>query len=261
MSFRSCFFQISLLFTLITSFSSGACELCPLIKEAKQSIVGIGLQTPLASPSNTLQGTGFVVANGQYVITNYHVVSAPLDENIVQNRVVFSGRGQRPVVHQANIVDIDIAHDLALLKIEKQLPPVTLHSDEYKQDGTEVLITGFPIGAILGLYPASHRGIIAALSPDVIPVTNSTQIDIQTLSRLKSPFDIYQLDITAFPGNSGSPVYDTREGKVLAVVNKVFVSGTREAALSSPSGITYAIPVKHVLALLKKNNIRVVYDN
>lgn len=249
---------LSLLIPILAMLVSprlAACELCPLIKEVKQSVVGIGLQTPLSSPSNSLQGTGFVVADGKYVITNYHVVSEPLDANIVQHRVVFSGRGKRPNIHKTEIVDIDIAHDLALLKISEQLPPMTLHSAQYKEDGTDVLITGFPIGAILGLYPATHRGMIAALSPDVIPASNSNQIDIATLSRLKSPFDIYQLDITAFPGNSGSPVYDTDDGKVLAVVNKVFVSGTREAALSSPSGITYAIPVKHVRELLDKNNI------
>lgn len=249
------FFRFVILILLFSSCTVGACELCPLIKEAKRSVVGIGLQTPLSSPSNSLQGTGFVVANGQYVITNYHVISAPLDDNVVQHRVVFSGRGMRPTVHRTEIVDIDIAHDLALLKIAKPLHPMVLSRSSPKEDGSEILITGFPIGAILGLYPATHRGIIAALSPDVIPVSNSEQIDITTLTRLQSPFDIYQLDITAFPGNSGSPVYDTKDGSVVAVVNKVFVAGTREAALSSPSGITYAIPVKHVRELLDKNNL------
>ncbi len=75
------------------------------------------------------------------------------------------------------------------------------------------------------------------------------------LERLQEPFLIYQLDITAFPGNSGSPIYDRNSGQVLGVLNKVFVSAGKEAALSSPSGISYAIPVRQVKALAKKNNI------
>jgi S1-C subfamily serine protease len=66
---------------------------------------------------------------------------------------------------------------------------------------------------------------------------------------------VYQLDIVAYPGNSGSPVYLSNSGDVFAVINKVFVNGTREAALSMPSGITYAIPIKHVYQLAEKHGI------
>ncbi|WP_100656459.1 S1 family peptidase [Alteromonas flava] len=236
-------------------FNANACELCPVIQKNKPSIVGVGVQTPLASPSNVLSGTGFVVANGQYVITNYHVVSDPLDDNVVQNRVVFSGTGKRPDIIQAEIIDIDKAHDLALLKIAKALPALPLAEREFRSEGNQILITGFPIGAVIGLYPATHRGIIAAIAPDVIPTNNSKQLDIAMLSRLRSPFEVYQLDITAFPGNSGSPMYAVSDGKVVGVINKVLVSGGREAALSTPSGITYAIPIKHVYDLLNKNNV------
>ena len=60
---------------------------------------------------------------------------------------------------------------------------------------------------------------------------------------------------TAYPGNSGSPVYHIESGEVVGVINKVFVSQGKESALSAPSGISYAIPVKHVDALLKKRNL------
>ena len=75
------------------------------------------------------------------------------------------------------------------------------------------------------------------------------------LDRLKKPELVYQLDATAYPGNSGSPVYTVEDGKVVGVINKVFVSQGKESALSAPSGISYAIPVKHVNALLKKQNL------
>jgi S1-C subfamily serine protease len=54
------------------------------------------------------------------------------------------------------------------------------------------------------------------------------------------------LDATAYPGNSGSPLYIPETGEVVGVINKVFVKESREAVLEKPSGITYAIPVRYV---------------
>ncbi|MFN4063813.1 MAG: trypsin-like peptidase domain-containing protein, partial [Parazoarcus communis] len=63
-------------------------------------------------------------------------------------------------------------------------------------------------------------------------------------------FRVYQLDATAYPGNSGSPVFDPETGEVVGVINMVFVKGTKENILSDPSGISYAIPVEHLSNLL-----------
>ena len=63
---------------------------------------------------------------------------------------------------------------------------------------------------------------------------------------------MFQLDATAYPGNSGSPVYDPDTGDVIGVVNMVLVKSTKESVLTQPSGITYAIPSAHVLDVLKK---------
>lgn len=58
--------------------------------------------------------------------------------------------------------------------------------------------------------------------------------------------------MTAYPGNSGSPVVNVETGEVFAVINKVYVRDSKESALSHPSGISYAIPIEHVHALLKR---------
>ena len=63
-------------------------------------------------------------------------------------------------------------------------------------------------------------------------------------------FRVYQLDATAYPGNSGSPLYDPASGEVLGVMNMVFVKSTKENVLSDPSGISYAIPVEYLQRLL-----------
>ena len=115
-------------------------------------------------------------------------------------------------------------------------------------------MTGFPIGAALGPFAATHRGMIAAIAPIAIPQSRSADLDPKVIRRLTTgAFNIFQLDATAYPGNSGSP--DLRPGHpatVLGIVNMVLVKGTKEAALSQPSGITYAVPSKYLVELLQK---------
>ena len=246
---------ISLLYIVTTSHSQAQISLVEVVKKVQPSVVSVALFTPLESRMPAILGTGFVIANGQYIVTNYHVVSKELDKNVVQHYVALSGQGKNPTVHKMVLVDSDPVHDLAILKIEQTLPAMRLGADTFAPAGTSIAMTGYPIGAVLGLYPATHAGIVAAIAPDAAPARDADALTLQMLSRLKEPFLIYQLDITAFPGNSGSPVYDRSTGEVIAVLNKVFVSQGKESALSSPSGISYAIPIKQVKALARKNNI------
>ena len=69
---------------------------------------------------------------------------------------------------------------------------------------------------------------------------------------MRDPFDVLQLDATAYPGNSGSPVYDPATGHVLGVLNSVLVKDSKESALERPTGISYAIPVRFVKALINE---------
>jgi len=95
--------------------------------------------------------------------------------------------------------------------------------------------------------------MMAAISPIATPPAHSTQLDPRVIRQLASrAFPVFQLDATAYPGNSGSPVYAPDNGEVLGVVNMVFVRGSKEAALTQPSGITYAIPSRHLLESLKR---------
>ncbi|HNM56654.1 MAG TPA: S1C family serine protease, partial [Thauera aminoaromatica] len=67
-------------------------------------------------------------------------------------------------------------------------------------------------------------------------------------------FRVYQLDATAYPGNSGSPLYDPASGEVIGVLNMVFVKSTKEKVLADPSGISYAIPVEYLQRLIAGRN-------
>ncbi|WP_334031629.1 S1 family peptidase [Alteromonas sp. P256] len=240
--------------TTFISFLSNATErqFVDVVKHVSNSTLAIAIEAPIKHTSPKLLGTGFVVGDGSYVITNYHVVSKILDPAIVEHYVVLSGEGTRVKKVKAEIEKIDPKHDLALLRINEKLKPLSLAQSTLLPPGIEVAFTGFPIGAVLGLYPATHRGYISAITPDAIPARNADELTIAMMKRLDSTTLIYQLDAVAYPGNSGSPVFDPKTGSVIGVINKVLVKDTKESALSSPTGISYAIPVEHVVNLLSQ---------
>ena len=242
-------------FFVLLSPSALSNNFVDLVEKLTSSVVAIGLYSPVEDSGNQILGTGFVVADGKYAVTNYHLVSKVLDYKIVQHYVVITGKGEKTQTFKAKIVETDLVHDLALLEFDGILPSLDLAEGPMLKPGSDIAFTGFPIGAAIGIYPATHKGMISAITPDAIPAQNANQLTSAMLKRLNKPEMVYQLDATAYPGNSGSPVYSVDEGEVVGVINKVFVSQGKESALSAPSGISYAIPVKHVNALLKKRNL------
>ncbi|WNO61265.1 serine protease [Rheinheimera sp. MMS21-TC3] len=239
-----------LLLCCLFSFSVKA-DLVQVIKDIKPAIVAIGIHNPLAAPRIRLVGTGFAIADGSKIVTNYHVISSSLNTQRNESYVVLSGNGTNIKVHSVLATKTDTDHDLAVLTIKEKLPTVTLADDKHIDEGSAIALIGYPITAVLGLYPATHTGIISAITPIAIPADSSKTIDSRALRQLKAPFLLYQLDATAYPGNSGSPLIDIKTAKVIGVVNKVFVKSTREAVLSDPSNISYAIPIHFLHALLQ----------
>jgi S1-C subfamily serine protease len=250
------FFVAILAFIWFFGITKSFANLADTVEKVKPAVVGIGVHTPTGHPKNRLSGSGFAIGNGQYIVTNFHVLPKELDENLLQKMAIFTGSGRKAKVRTADIVASSKQHDIAILKIHgSPLPALNLASANFHREGSYVGFTGFPIGAVLGLYPVTHRGIIAAITPTIIPVENTGQLSIKMLKNLRNPYLVYQLDATAYPGNSGSALYDIDSGEVIGIINKVFVQETKETVISKPSGITYAIPVKYLLELLKKNKI------
>lgn len=218
----------------------------------KPGVVAVGTMQKTRSPSNKFYGTGFVVGDGRYVVTNAHVVPDVLAVEELEKLAVFAGQEGRADTRLAEQVAMDLVHDLALLRIDGDaLPPLRLGDSDRVREGQEIVFTGFPIGTVLGLYPVTHRGIVSALTPIAQPMQSARQLNPQLIKRLNAPFEVFQLDATAYPGNSGSPMYDPMTGEVLGVLNMVFVKETKESVLDKPSGISYAIPVKYVQMLLE----------
>ena len=236
---------------LLLADAAGAGELSETIGRVKPAIVGVGTWQATRRPPADLRGTGFAIGDGLHIATNLHVLPESLDDAGREQLVVFVGVGPEVAVRPARRVARDEEHDLAVLRIDgPPLPALSLMRGGDAVEGQEIAFTGFPIGAVLGLYPATHRGIVAALTPIAIPAGSPGELDAAQIKRLREPYLVYQLDATAFPGNSGSPLYDTGSGEVLGIVSSVFVKGSKERVLSDPSGITYAIPARYLRALM-----------
>lgn len=227
-------------------------ELADTIEHVKPSIVVVGTYKKTNSPPFALRGTGFVIGNGNLVATNSHVVPDTLEPDapvlVIQTRNA-SGEAQ---VRRAYLATRDKEHDLAVLRIEgAALPALKLRDSDLVREGLSVGFTGFPIGGALGFSPVTHRGMISSITPIALPGATAQQLNEKVIRRIKGgTFNIFQLDATAYPGNSGSPVFDTESGDVIGIINMVFIKGSKETALSQPSGISYAIPANFLKSIV-----------
>lgn len=243
----------ALLATTLLAATAVAADLSEVIDRVKPSVVVVGTHQLTRSPPFLMRGTGFVVGDGRLVATNAHVVQEGPDLAVGETIAVVV-HSATPAAQQraARVVLVDKAHDLALLRIDGQpLPALTLHDSDPVREGQAVAFTGFPIGGALGLSPVTHRGIISSITPIVLPSANARQLNARVVQQIRSgSFDIYQLDATAYPGNSGGPLFETSRGEVIGIINMVFVKESKESALSKPSGITFAIPIRYLRELL-----------
>lgn len=229
-------------------------DLVSVIAAAKPSVLPVGTFSATDSPRFGFRGTGFAVGDGTLVMTNFHVLPPAAESDSGPVMVVLTGRsddvGQ---LRRARVVATDRPRDLALLRIEgSPLTPLPLDEPGRVREGQAIALMGFPIGGALGFAVVSHRGIVASITTAALPAASAQQLDPRALLRLREGnFEIYQLDVTAYPGNSGGPVLDADTGRVVAVINMVLVKAGRESALSNPTGISYAIPVRHVHELIR----------
>ncbi|MBK1726817.1 S1 family peptidase [Halorhodospira neutriphila] len=225
------------------------------IERVRPSVVGVGTHQPTANPQVDFHGTGFAVEDGRAVITNNHVLPAAIDGERRERLVVLAGDPGEPDLREARIVMRSESSDLAVLRISgPPLPALQPGEPGRLRPGNRVAFTGFPIGMILGFHPVTHTAMISARTPLTLPARRSSELDSRHIARLRrgDPPMVFQLDGTAYPGNSGSPVYDPQTGEVYAVLNQVYVQGGREAAIQEPSGISYAVPFDLAEPLLER---------
>ena len=237
------------------SLASSSADVQNAIQLVKPSVVIVGTFKLTNNPRFNLRGSGFVVGDGNWAVTNAHVIPDGADFDPESKIVVQVRTGQNDLqMRQATVLEIDKLHDLALLQFDgAAVPKLTLRDSNTVREGQAIAFMGFPIGGALGFSAVTHRGMISSITPIVLPTANSQQLNARTIASLRSgSFDIFQLDATAYPGNSGGPMFDASSGEVLGIINMVFIKGTKESALTNPSGISYAIPSNYALQLLQR---------
>ncbi len=232
---------------------AGAAERLPdVIERIKPSVLAVGFFNETQSPRFAFRGTGFVAGDGNLLVTCSHVVDRDIEPGKKGQLVVLSSHGKGAgQIRRAEVLEVDEVHDLTVLRFDgNPLPALDLGKAAPAREGQSVAFMGFPLGGALGFAPVTHRGMVSSVTSVALPSPTAKQLDGRSISRLREgAFEMLQLDATAYPGNSGGPLFDAESGEIVGVVNMVTLKGTRESALTHPSGISYAIPVEFVLQL------------
>ena len=171
--------------------------------------------------SNAVSGTGFIISEDGYILTNNHVV-----EDAREVTVKLYDGSEYP----AKIVGTEGRDsDVAVLKIEASgLTPVTLGDSDEMEVGENIYVVGNPLGE---LTYTMTSGIISALDREIATDRNVN-------------VNMFQLDAAVNAGNSGGPVYDTH-GRVLGIVTAKYQSTGIE-------GLGFAIPINDAVEIAKE---------
>lgn len=173
---------------------------------------GDGMNPENAPPVSSL-GSGFIISEDGYIVTNHHVVNGA-DEIIVR----LNDRSE----YTAKLVGTDKHTDIALLKIEaKNLPVVKIGSSRDLEVGEWVLAIGSPFGFDYSVT----AGIVSAKGRSL---PNENYI----------PF--IQTDVAINPGNSGGPLFNL-DGEAVGVNSQIY------SRTGGFMGLSFAIPMDIVM--------------
>ena len=164
-------------------------------------------------------GSGFVLSEDGYVITNAHVVSGAQTIKVE----LFNGES-----YPAELVGADTSFDIAVLKVETEgLKPVSVGNSDQLKVGEEVVAIGNPLGE---LTFTMTNGILSALDRE-INTDGNPQNMIQTNAAINS-------------GNSGGPLFDM-DGNVIGVTTAKYSGSTNSG--TTIEGLGFAIPINTAL--------------
>ena len=205
------------------------------------SCVGITVSTTSVNifgqtTTSAASGSGFVLTQDGYIVTNYHVIEDAVDDSSVSIEVSFADGTQ----YTATLVGGEQDNDVAVLKIDATgLQPVTLGDSDQLVVGETVYTIGNPLGELT--YSLTD-GLVSAL--DRLITTSSTnqttgQKETTTLNVLQTNCDIN-------PGNSGGPLFDSY-GNVVGIVTAKY---TQTSSGVSAEGLGFALPINDVKEII-----------
>ena len=203
------------------------------------SCVGITVNTTVnifgQTTTSAASGSGFVLTQDGYIVTNYHVIEDAANDSSVTIEVSFADGTQ----YTAQLVGGEQDNDIAVLKIDATgLQAVTLGDSSQLVVGESVYAIGNPLGELT--YTLTD-GIVSAL--DRLITTSSTDANGNTVS---TTLNVLQTNCAINPGNSGGPLFDSY-GNVVGVVSAKM---TESSSGVSAEGLGFAIPINDVKDIL-----------
>lgn len=174
--------------------------------------------------TSPVSGSGFIVTDDGYVVTNYHVIEDGTSVKVS----MYDG-----TTYDAEIVGYDDSSDLAVLKINAHgLTPVTLGSSDATAVGDDVVAIGNPLGE---LTFSLTKGVISALKRDITLSSGVTM-------------NLMQTDCAINAGNSGGALFNMY-GEVIGITNAKY-SSSGFSSEASIDNIGFAIPIDSVKSLI-----------
>ena len=168
-------------------------------------------------------GSGFILSEEGYVVTNAHVVDGGTAFLVVTND---------NAEHEAVLVGYDTDNDLAVLKIESEyLVPVKLGSSDALVVGDQVAAIGNPLGELTSTLTVGY----VSAKERYVTTEGSTSINMM------------QTDCAINSGNSGGPLFNMK-GEVVGITTAKY-SGTSNSG-ATIEGIGFAIPIDDVVGLI-----------
>ena len=172
------------------------------------------------SVESASSGSGFVITQDGYIVTNHHVISGASSVTVT----MYDGSE-----YPATVVGSDSDYDVAVLKIDATgLQPVTLGKSSDVNVGDTVLAIGNPLGE---LTFSMSQGIVSCCD-------RAINVD-------GTPFNMIQVDASINPGNSGGPLMNLY-GEVVGIVSAKYSSYSD----TTVEGLGFAIPIGDVQAII-----------
>lgn len=176
------------------------------------------------------QGSGIVVDERGYILTNYHVLDDGSQINVIL-------ADERTCI--AELVGFDIPTDLAVLKISAQdILPISWGDSDCMEVGSPVWAVGSPFGltgsVTFGILSSKHRLDLSGTSyEDSIHNQPTRGTKQKAMARYS---DLMQSDVAVNPGNSGGPLVNGR-GELIGINTAIVGESYRGVSFSIPSNI------------------------
>ena len=166
-------------------------------------------------------GSGFILTQDGYILTNYHVVEGATSIKVT----TYAGD-----TYDAAYIGGDEDYDIAVIKVDvTSLSPVVIGDSDAVNVGDDVIAIGNPLGELT----------FSMSSGSVSSANRAITVD-------GTPFNMIQVDCAINPGNSGGPLFNTY-GEVVGIVSAKYST----YANTTVEGLGFAIPINDVYAMVK----------